>query len=169
MAKVAIRWLIRPSGVPFPRHPAIEVFSHAAEYVLGRSSQTEAVCAEAGRIGALVAVTIALAGVAAFVALQLGAESDERVQKALMAKRGDAEADVVSAAGVPAVRRAIDSRSPKDVCSKEVNPTSAWALEYPVPNDGIGKWVRQLTGPTSRVYVCLDDGLRVVNTYSFVY
>jgi len=56
-------------------------------------------------------------------------------------------------------------RSPKDVCSKEVNPTSAWALEYPLPNAGVGKFVRQLTGPSSRISVCLDEAERVVKSY----
>jgi hypothetical protein len=116
-----------------------------------------------------VAAVLVLAGVGVAIALQLGQKSDERALKALAAHRGDVEADVVNAAGPPTVRRAIDSSSPKDVCSKEVNPTSAWALEYASPNDGIGKWVRSVTGPSSRVYVCLDEAHRVVNTYRFVY
>jgi len=122
-----------------------------------------------GRVFLLVVVMLALAAVGLYVAIKLGATDDERVQNALKAKRGDTEADVVRLAGPPVVRRAIDSRSPKDVCSKDVNPTSAWALEYPLPNAGVGKLVRQVTGPSSRIFVCLDDAQRVVNTYRFVY
>jgi hypothetical protein len=115
------------------------------------------------------AAALVLAGVGGVIAMQLGQKSDERALKALAARKGDVESDVVNAAGPPTVRRVIDSSSPKDVCSKEVNPTSAWALEYASPNDGIGKWVRTITGPSSRVYVCLDEAHRVVNTYRFVY
>jgi len=115
------------------------------------------------------AAMLLLAGVGGVIALHLGRKSDERALKALAAHKGDIEADVVGAAGPPTVRRVVDSSSPKDVCSKEVNPTSAWALEYASPNDGIGQWVRRVTGPSSRVYVCLDDAHRVVNTYRFVY
>jgi len=116
-----------------------------------------------------VVAVLVLAGVGGAIAMQLGQKSDERALKALAAHKGDVEADVVGAAGPPTVKRAIDSSSPKDVCSKEVNPTSAWALEYASPNDGVGKWIRTVTGPSSRVYVCLDDAHRVVNTYRFVY
>ena len=122
-----------------------------------------------GRILLLLVVIAGLAVVGGYIAMKLGAQSDERVQKALSAKPGDPESAVVSAAGPPVVRRAIDSQSPRDVCSKEVNPTSAWALEYPVPHAGIGKWVRSVTGPSAEIFVCLDDQLRVVNTYRFVH
>src|SRR5262245_26379302 len=122
-----------------------------------------------GRIVLLVVVMVVLASAGFYIAMQLGATADERVQNALKAKRGDAEVEVVRLAGPPVVRRAIDDQSPKDVCSKQVNPTSAWALEYPLPNAGVGKFVRQLTGPSSRIFVCLDAEQRVVNTYRFVY
>jgi hypothetical protein len=117
----------------------------------------------------LAAVLIVLFAAGFYTAMKLGAASDERVEQALSARPGDAEADVVRLAGPPVVRRAIDSQSPKDVCSKDVNPTSAWALEYPLPNAGVGKLVRQVTGPAALIYVCLDDAQRVVNTYRFVY
>jgi hypothetical protein len=121
------------------------------------------------RLAVLIGAIVVLVGVGVYVALQFGSRSDERALKALAAREGDVEADVLRAAGPPTVRRAIDAHSPKDVCSTDVNPTSAWALEWAAPNDGIGKWLRTVTGPSSRVYVCLDAAQKVVNTYRFVY
>ena len=115
------------------------------------------------RNAALLIVVLGGLSVASYVALRRGASADERFVRALALPPGYAETAIVRELGPPTVRRPVQPGS-KDVCSSTSNPPATWALEYHLPQSGVGSWIRKVAGPSSIVSLCMDASNRLVMT-----